>query len=109
MKGIKTMTVTQIEATKKQFDELTEEYMREHDLVFMDYYRWRVLGTRTQVAEFAYEGMMYCEGSERERLMDIYIDATGGKLFCRDWGFYGNDDPYDGNRKLISWDAWKEE
>lgn len=88
--------------------EVTEEFMRAHDLVFMDYYSWRILGTRKQVVDFAHEGMLFCEGSERERLTDIYLDATAGALICRDWGFDGVD-PYEGRRKLMSWDAWQED
>ena len=86
--------------------EVTEEFMRLHDLVFMDYYRWRILGTRKQVIDFAHEGMFYCEGCERDRLVDIYLEATSGNLICRDWGFDGTD-PYEGNRKVVSWDVWQ--
>lgn len=87
--------------------EITEEYMRENGLVFMDYYRWRVLGTREQVIDFAREGMMCCEGAERERLTDIYLEATSGALLCRDWSFDGSD-PYGAeNRKVVSWDVFQ--
>ena len=85
---------------------ITEQYMRENGLVFMDYYRWRVLGTRQQVIEFAHEGMICCEGCERDRLTDIYLDATAGALLCRDWSFDGTD-PYDGNRKVVSWEVFQ--
>jgi len=88
--------------------EVTEEYMRENGLVFMDYYRWRILGTRKQVQEFAYQGMLECDGSARDRLTDIYIEATSGAMICRDWCFDG-EDPYEGGRKLMSWDAWQAE
>lgn len=88
--------------------EVTEEYMREHGLVFMDYYSWRVLGTREQVIDFSHEGMLFCEGCERDRLVDIYLDATGGAMLCRDWAL-DSSDPYDGRRKLMSWDAWQAE
>ena len=87
-------------------EEITEDYMREHGLVFMDYYRWRVLGTRKQVVEFAHEGMLCCEGSERDRLTDIYLEATAGALVCRDWCLDGVD-PYEGNRKVVSWEVFQ--
>ena len=83
-----------------------EKWLRKGDLVVMDYYMDRIICTRRECIAFCLEGMDYCEGCERDRLTDIFLDAKAGELYCRDWFDYGDGDPYEGLRELYTMEAW---
>lgn len=82
-----------------------ENWLAGHGLVVMDYYMDRIICTRKECIAFCLEGMGCCEGCERDRLTDIYLDAKAGELYCRDWFDYGNGDPVP-NRDLYTMEAW---
>lgn len=99
---VKPSELTKVGALKsKDF----ENWLAGHGLVVMDYYMDRIICTRRECIEFCLDGMGFCEGCERDRLMDIYLDAKAGELYCRDWFDYGKGDPVP-NRDLYTMEAW---
>ena len=43
---------------------------------------------RKAMMDFYYEGMVCCDGSERERYTNIYIDLSEGREHCSDESFW---------------------
>ena len=82
--------------------------MNNKDYVVMEYYDMRVVGERKDVMAFCEEGMVFCEGSERDRLVDIWLDAKAGRRFCQDWRIYDDKDPYAGRRRKMTWEEFYE-
>ena len=48
------------------------------------YGKKQVWDSRQNAVEFYLEGMMCCEGAERDRYTNIYLDLISGKSVCTD-------------------------
>ena len=71
----------------------------------MEYYGWRVSGTRRDLASFVASGAVSCSGEKRERFERLLADLRAGRDVCRDWDTSGPD-PLGGERVECDWEEW---
>ena len=53
-------------------------------IIVICYGKKQIWDSRKNAVEFYLEGMMYCEGAERDRYTNIYLDLISGKSVCTD-------------------------
>ena len=72
----------------------------------MEYYGWRISGTRRQVAGFAVSGALSCSGDKADRFNRILSDLRLHREVCRDWD-PNLPDPLAGERIELTWREWE--
>ena len=58
--------------------------MKKRKICTICYGRERLWDSREEAMDFFWEGVIECDGSERERYLNVYEDLKAGKMICTD-------------------------